>query len=82
MDIAKINLEVTSLIGDYEVIPTKDSQVINRSKFMVQPEMFLEMSILMWQSSAFRDNKKCPHCSHLNLGPTARNGNTFCHHPN
>jgi hypothetical protein len=63
--------------GDYEILRAEDSQMINRSEFgsMVEPEMVLEMIIVVRKSTALQDNKgKCPRCRHINLSAVIDNG--------
>lgn len=62
--------------GDYEVLHAEDCQVIDRSEFSsrVEPDMVLEMAIVMLETTALQDNKgKCPRCPHVNLNATVTN---------
>ena len=62
--------------GDYGVLRAGDCQTINRSEIAstVEPDMVLEMSIIVHQSTG-QDNKgKCPSCCHNNLNATVTSG--------
>jgi len=74
MAFAKIALDLASLNG---MIRAEDSQIIDRSKFAtaVEPEMILEMSIVMRERTVGLDNeKKCIRCGHLNSIVVPDNG--------
>ena len=62
--------------GDYQILRADDSR-IKRSEFSstVQPEMVLEMSIIVRQSTDFQNNKEfCPRCRYINSNAAVTDG--------
>jgi hypothetical protein len=63
--------------GDYQMIRAKDNQTVDPSEFAkaVEPEMTLEMSIVLRQKTRLQVNMgKCPQCRHVNPTANATHG--------
>ena len=63
--------------GDYQIIRANNSKKIDPSEFVnaVEPEMTLEMSIILRQRTPGQNNKEtCPQCKYINSTPTQTHG--------
>jgi hypothetical protein len=63
--------------GDYQVIRAKDNKRIGPLELamVVHSGMVLEMSITLWQRTAFQENQHtCPRCRRINLNVPTTNG--------
>jgi hypothetical protein len=62
--------------GDYQVHRAEDRRTISRSKIAsaVEPEMVLEMSIIIRHTAIEKKAGECPKCHYNNLDVTMTNG--------